>query len=238
MKKFLTALAAIITLTMATTALNLNGTWINEDGNTRGITKLVIHNSTGKVRAWGKCHPNDCDWGRVRFNHTSRGILASWRQRGIGHKVILAEKINNRRIKVTAKLLYCDSRADKTRVYYFRKASHSAPVPYRILGLWRNVDPATRGITRLVISRHNGKVLVHAWGKCHPHDCDWGRATARREGNRWIVEWHQGFVDRRMVIKGENLRPDGRYKRLKMRIVSRYHDSRGTRTEVYRFDRR
>jgi hypothetical protein len=40
-------------------------------------------------------------------------------------------------------------------------------------GNWRNVDPATRGVTRLQIDT-SPNVTVHAWGKCSPTDCDNG----------------------------------------------------------------
>jgi len=42
------------------------GLWMNADSNNRGVTQLQI--STGppvRVRAWGECHPSDCDWGTV-----------------------------------------------------------------------------------------------------------------------------------------------------------------------------
>jgi len=41
--------------------------WINSNPNTRGVTALDIDVSGSRVtvQAWGKCHPRDCDWGRV-----------------------------------------------------------------------------------------------------------------------------------------------------------------------------
>ncbi len=47
-------------------------------------------------------------------------------------------------------------------------------------GRWKNVNVNTRGITTLDIKVQGKNVTVHAWGKCHPADCDWGavRATA------------------------------------------------------------
>lgn len=51
----------------------------------------------------------------------------------------------------------------------------------RFEGAWRNVDSATRGITTLQIST-SGVVKVHAWGKCHPTDCDWGEVTGYAYG--------------------------------------------------------
>lgn len=241
MKRFMAILMALMALSFTVSAVNLNGTWINEDPNTRGITKLVINKQDSRVHAWGQCHPHDCDWGKVRFNRTSRGILASWRQPGIGHKVILAEKINSRRIKVTAKLLYCDRRGDKTKIYYFRKApSHSGVSGFleRFTGNWKNSDPNTRGITRISIFPRNGGLYIHAWGKCHPRDCDWGEVRVRRSGNSLTAEWHQGFADREMIIRGFNPRRSGKYTRLEVHIVTFYHDNRGIKTRTYRFIRR
>lgn len=43
------------------------GKWKNTDANTRGITTLEIGASGTalSVQAWGKCSPQDCDWGMV-----------------------------------------------------------------------------------------------------------------------------------------------------------------------------
>ena len=46
-------------------AARFNGSWLNEDSNTRGVTRLDISNSgdTVTVHGFGACHPTDCDWG-------------------------------------------------------------------------------------------------------------------------------------------------------------------------------
>jgi hypothetical protein len=47
---------------------DFSGRWRNNDPGTRDITRLrVTFDGTGNldVRAWGQCHPTDCDWGRV-----------------------------------------------------------------------------------------------------------------------------------------------------------------------------
>jgi hypothetical protein len=46
------------------------------------------------------------------------------------------------------------------------------------LGNWKNVDANTSGITRIELTKSGGKIFVHAWGKCHPEDCDWGVVQA------------------------------------------------------------
>lgn len=45
-------------------------------------------------------------------------------------------------------------------------------------GTWANTDKNTRGITRLEIKQQGSAIKLHAWGKCHPQDCDWGEVMA------------------------------------------------------------
>ena len=45
-------------------------------------------------------------------------------------------------------------------------------------GHWKNTDPNTRGITTLDITGNANALKMHAWGKCHPNDCDWGEVKA------------------------------------------------------------
>jgi hypothetical protein len=42
------------------------------------------------------------------------------------------------------------------------------------VGKWNNTDANTRGITELDIAMSGNALNVHAWGQCHPKDCDWG----------------------------------------------------------------
>ena len=41
------------------------GFWVNEDGDTMNITKIDITKAgdTILVHMWGKCYPEDCEWG-------------------------------------------------------------------------------------------------------------------------------------------------------------------------------
>ena len=48
----------------------------------------------------------------------------------------------------------------------------------QFVGDWKNTDPNTRGITTLVIDGNANNLRMHAWGKCHPQDCDWGEVDA------------------------------------------------------------
>ncbi|MDQ7746299.1 hypothetical protein [Hydrogenophaga pseudoflava] len=61
-------------------------------------------------------------------------------------------------------------------------------------GQWENTDPATRGMTRLVIGRRaDGGWSMHGFGKCHPSDCDWGETTAMLSGDALIGVYAFGF---------------------------------------------
>jgi hypothetical protein len=62
------AIGGIGQAAQASTANDLVGTWVNDNANTSGITKIVVTgNSVSgyKIHAYGQCHPTDCDWGRV-----------------------------------------------------------------------------------------------------------------------------------------------------------------------------
>jgi len=51
------------------------------------------------------------------------------------------------------------------------------------VGNWVNVDPNTRGMTRLLIERQSATgASFHGFGKCHPRDCDWGETAASLTG--------------------------------------------------------
>ena len=69
-----TALTAVLTggLVSDTNAARRDfvGTWINQNPNTRGITRIVIRRRgrrTLSVQVFGKCHPRDCNWGDTKL---------------------------------------------------------------------------------------------------------------------------------------------------------------------------
>lgn len=84
MKKVSLSLAiSIFILSAGSTAFaQLNqfpGRWKNVNPTTDGITALDIRLTSAslRVRAWGQCHPNDCDWGEVSAFAYSPGINES-----------------------------------------------------------------------------------------------------------------------------------------------------------------
>jgi hypothetical protein len=98
-------------------------------------------------------------------------------------------------------------------------------------GSWTNVDANTRGITNLDISVMGSNAKVHAWGKCHPTDCDWGIVKAEAFGpsvssdllsgaDTLIAVFTTSFSETTLVIK-----PAGN--RLKVDSYDRFLDNSG-----------
>ncbi len=109
-------------------------------------------------------------------------------------------------------------------------------------GSWRNVNANTPAITRLQIAVSGTNVTVHAWGKCHPQDCDWGAkqgygyaATVSQplpaNARAVTVVFKTGFSESILVLQpepGNRLRGD---------LYTRFTDNSGrsnyTRTERF-----
>jgi hypothetical protein len=64
----------------AVAADSIAGSWINENPDTGGVTRLVVRFDDHQqfVRAWGACHPADCDWGEVQCTLHGAGCKATW----------------------------------------------------------------------------------------------------------------------------------------------------------------
>jgi hypothetical protein len=97
-------------------------------------------------------------------------------------------------------------------------ADTAALSPY--LGDWKNEDPNTRGTTRFSVAEDQGKLVVHAWGKCVPSDCDWKDAEASLTDEGLSPMWNFGFAtstwqlspesDERLKQSRHTHYPDGR----------------------------
>jgi len=98
-------------------------------------------------------------------------------------------------------------------------------------GTWNNVDPNTGGITKLEIATMGASAKVHAWGSCHPTDCDWGTVQAQAfapdvstdvasSADTLIAIYDSGFSKTTLVIK-----PAGN--RLSVDAYDRFTDNSG-----------
>ncbi len=105
---------------------DFTGLWVNEDDQTRGITKCKIsfENSNIVVQMWGACHPEDCDWGENVANEVKKEtnkFELLWDQE-FAESAITYEIIDGK-LKLTNKRRYKDNsgRSDGTSVEYFQK---------------------------------------------------------------------------------------------------------------------
>lgn len=76
-------------------------------------------------------------------------------------------------------------------------------------GTWRNDDPNTDGITRLVITNAGAAITVHGFGKCAPTDCDWGTRTATFSNEPFMILFQfSGGLTHRLTLfrEGTKLR--------------------------------
>lgn len=72
--------------------VDLVGTWLNSDVSTEGLTKLsaVTKDNYISIRAYGKCHPTDCDWGEIAISSDSNvPIVAVFESRLSTRKLII-----------------------------------------------------------------------------------------------------------------------------------------------------
>lgn len=111
-------------------------------------------------------------------------------------------------------------------------------------GNWKNTDPNTGGITTLVITGNANDLRMHAWGKCHPQDCDWGEVNAypyapnvsspiEPRAQAVSAVYTTGFSQTLVVVKpaGNNM--------IRAEVFTRFTDNsnRSNYTDVYTFRR-
>jgi hypothetical protein len=99
---------------------------------------------------------------------------------------------------------------------------------------WNNVKRTTKGITTLDISSKGRMVTIHAWGKCHPKDCDWGTVKARYYKNNSLRAVYKTKIATRslvLTLQGKNS--------LKASVKTHYTDKSGRkdRKNTYTFKR-
>lgn len=68
------------TATAAAAVTRYNGTWLNDDPNTRDIPQLIVTSSgqTLTIHGYGACLPTFCDWGTVSVQFTGEPIIATF----------------------------------------------------------------------------------------------------------------------------------------------------------------
>ncbi|MCE2611708.1 hypothetical protein LVD13_01910 [Flavobacteriaceae bacterium D16] len=105
---------------------DFNGVWVNEDEQTRATTqcKIRYENNRFIVQMWGKCHPEDCDWGENASKEVYEGVEKFellW-EHGFADVDIIYEMVDGK-LKMTNNTHYKDNsgREDYTLVEYLIK---------------------------------------------------------------------------------------------------------------------
>lgn len=137
MKKTLRYLLfALLSPALSFAAVNqFTGSWKNVDANTRGVTTLVItaQGSVLKMRAWGQCHPEDCDWGEVDahayapsvsspIESTAQAVSAVF-ESGFSQTQVIVVPAGNNAVRATIYTRFTDgsNRSNYTATYAFRR---------------------------------------------------------------------------------------------------------------------
>ena len=69
-------------------------------------------------------------------------------------------------------------------------------------GTWKNIDPNTSGITHIDIGRPTLTTLsIHAYGKCHPTDCNWGTIYVPYKGDPTVAVYEFGFETTTLTLE-------------------------------------
>jgi hypothetical protein len=82
------------------------------------------------------------------------------------------------------------------------QAAHAATKYSSFLGAWRNVDSNTTDITRMNIIAYSPTIdQVDVYGRCHPTDCAWGRATLISDGSPTMsATYHFSFATKTVYV--------------------------------------
>jgi len=124
-----------ITSKMKLVKTGIDGTWINKDSNTRGITKVIISKNGSQIHTYGKCHPRDCDWKTTTLKKyrdvwaVGRISYIGFYDQGFATKTIYILQISGNELALRVSAKYRDKRPDRTNVYYMRKSTNSTNSP-------------------------------------------------------------------------------------------------------------
>ena len=109
----------------ATELKAFNGTWVNTDTNTNGLTKVVVKGAGGKasVHVWGKCSPQDCDWGWSNCNSYADGHLSTHYRSDLSVRNLTITMPNPGTLTVQMHTHFIDNsgRPDQDATYTFRR---------------------------------------------------------------------------------------------------------------------
>jgi hypothetical protein len=110
-----------------TQSSNFEGNWMNENPDTRSITRVTIRSESTNIfiHMWGKCHPTDCDWGeeKTEVSDAGDGVLSiTWNESFCIRRQELT-LVSARRLKVVGYTHFTDNsgRPDYESIDFFLK---------------------------------------------------------------------------------------------------------------------
>ena len=103
---------------------NFNGLWINENEQTRALTKCKIRQGENNyvVELWGKCSPEDCYWGELNSGEINgdEKEIELYLENFFSKRDITLQIIEER-LKIVTRVQYKDGRQERTSTDYFVK---------------------------------------------------------------------------------------------------------------------
>jgi len=135
MRRSICVLVLLITILPAYTSAQsseMQGEWVSMSARTRGITRIVITRDQDgySVEAWGKCHPQDCEWGRTVLNpvgknvqdHSIKAGFAVWEPSFASKHLMLSLDRRMLRVETVTSFRDRSGRASYRIVEYLRRA--------------------------------------------------------------------------------------------------------------------
>ena len=100
-------------------ANSINGTWVNVDTTTRGLTKVVISDNS-KLHLWAACSGTICDLGEVEIWNGGEYFKALFKQR-IAKRKMKIFSTGQSTLRIIVRTEYNDDRANRTDYFSFNK---------------------------------------------------------------------------------------------------------------------
>jgi hypothetical protein len=102
------------------------GEWRNVDAQTRGITRFTIVADDGRfvAHAWGRCFPDECDWGETDATTSETGLSTIWRLHGSKQTWALTFQPDGR-IKLAQHIHSTDSVIERDDEAFFVRAGNT-----------------------------------------------------------------------------------------------------------------
>ncbi len=169
-----------------TLARDYFGTWLNDTTSSTTLGKLWITNNaqTLTVKWFSVCSPGFCSNQSKPLTYVAEPVRIT---------------LDGHTFSITCDNAGCSKLSvifDEGKNYRFHNETSST-----FNGTWNNVNPATTGIVKLVITSKGNPVHVHWYNACTPTPCDMGTASASFNTEPLVVSG-SGY---RLTITIENL---------------------------------